>query len=426
MSYFGTLAALFVLSLIACLTRGKPFEGWSKSSGTEDFNQHFGAHGEEQGEIHFDFKTFLENMKADLLRSLNLSGVPSQDKTKEEPPQFMIDLYNRYATDKSSSPASNIVRSFGPEDVVSQIAPEENPFQKHVLFFNVSIPQHEEVTRAQLRIHVDCQQDEASFSRLEGNMVVYDVLDGDFWESQEQTKAFLVSQDIQECGWEMFDVSSAVKRWVRTEKTKSTNQLEVAIECKILGDFTCRNLDISVMPDTKNPPLLIVFSNDHSNRMRETNMELQEMIVHEQESVRKKSAKNSTVHKAGEGKSPGTGIHHPSSRRKRSVESNHCRRTALRVNFKDIGWDSWIIAPQYYDAFECKGDCFFPLTDNVTPTKHAIVQTLVHYMNPKKAAKACCVPTKLDAISMLYKDDAGIPTLKSHYEGMQVAECGCR
>lgn len=60
-------------------------------------------------------KMFLENMKVDFLRSLNLSGIPSQDKTRVEPPQYMIDLYNRYTTDKSSTPASNIVRSFSVE-----------------------------------------------------------------------------------------------------------------------------------------------------------------------------------------------------------------------------------------------------------------------------------------------------------------------
>ena len=77
-------------------------------------------------------------------------------------------------------------------------------------------------------------------------------------------------------------------------------------------------------------------------------------------------------------------------------------------------------------AFECKGGCFFPLADDVTPTKHAIVKTLVHLKSPMKVGKACCVPTKLSPISILYKDDMGVPTLKYHYEGMSVAECGCR
>lgn len=114
MCCLGVLAALSVFNIIACLTRGKPLEDWDRLSGTGKSDAHF--HPEEsEDETHFNFKSFLENMKTDLLRSLNLSRVPSQVKTKEEPPQFMIDLYNRYAADKSSIPASNIVRSFSTE-----------------------------------------------------------------------------------------------------------------------------------------------------------------------------------------------------------------------------------------------------------------------------------------------------------------------
>lgn len=115
MHYFGVLAALSVFNIIACLTRGKPLENWKKLPVMEESDAFFHDPGEVEHDTHFDFKSFLENMKTDLLRSLNLSRVPSQVKTKEEPQQFMIDLYNRYTADKSSIPASNIVRSFSTE-----------------------------------------------------------------------------------------------------------------------------------------------------------------------------------------------------------------------------------------------------------------------------------------------------------------------
>ncbi|NXF10297.1 DSL1 protein, partial [Smithornis capensis] len=421
MHCFGVLAALSVFNIIACLTRGKPLEDWDKLSAMGKSDAHFHDPEEVEDETHFDFKSFLKNMKTDLSSSLNLSRVPPQVKTKEEPPQFMIDLYNRYTADKSSIPASNIVRSFSTEG-------RRNPKYKHILFFNISIPQYEEITRAELRIYISCQRKAESLSRLKGTMIIYDVLDDGHWENPESTKSFLVSHNIQECGWEMFEVSSAVKRWVRADKLKTKNKLEVVIENKSLGGFTCGKMDIGVAPETKNLPLLMVFSNDRSNGTKETKVELREMIVHEQESVLRKLGKNNTSSEKEEQGEPKaiTGLHQHSSRSKRSIGANHCRRTSLHVNFEEIGWDSWIIAPKDYEAFECKGDCFFPLTDNVTPTKHAIVQTLVHLQNPKKASKACCVPTKLDSISILYKDDAGVPTLIYNYEGMKVAECGCR
>ncbi|XP_054839478.1 growth/differentiation factor 2 [Eublepharis macularius] len=415
------LGAQFLLNIIIFrLANGKPFVDQGRLLTRGNSHEASRELGNVEGEAHFRFRAFLENLKADFLRSLNLSEVPSQEKTKEEPPQFMIDLYNRYTKDKSSSPISNIVRSFSPEDVT---LPEMNSLQKYILPFNVSIPQHEEVSRAELRIHIACQEKTVCLSHVQGRLSVHDTLGGDDWEQPKGTNYFPVSKDIHECGWVMFDVSGTVKRWVRIDKTKASNQLVISVESHVPYDPSCEKLRLSVTPDSTHLPLLIVFSNDNNNRIKENHEELQEMMAHEQESILQNVVKNHTVHKHNA--VSGNGIRRPSTRSKRSVELDHCRRTSLRVNFKEIGWN-WIIAPQDYEAFECKGGCFFPLTDNVTPTKHAIVQTLVHYKNPKKASKACCVPTKLDAISMLYNDDAGTPTLKYQYEGMKVAECGCR
>uniref|UniRef100_A0A8C4MKK9 Growth/differentiation factor 2 n=1 Tax=Equus asinus asinus TaxID=83772 RepID=A0A8C4MKK9_EQUAS len=418
-----------LLALLACSAQGKPLESRGRAAGGGDAHRPRGGPGGEQEAGTFDLRMFLENMKVDFLRSLNLSGVPSQDKTRAEPPQYMIDLYNRYTTDKSSTPTSNIVRSFSVEDAVSVMATEDLSFQKHILFFNISIPRHEQITRAELRLHISCQSHVDSSHELKGNMVIYDVLDGaDAWDASMGTKTFLVSQDIRDEGWETFEVSSAVKRWVRADSTKSKNKLEVTVESHRKG---CDRLDISVPPGSKNLPFFVVFSNDRSNGTKETRLELREMIGHEQESVLRKLSKDGLAeadeNKDEEDVEGSIAVGSSLARRKRSAGAgNHCQKTSLRVNFEDIGWDSWIIAPKEYDAYECKGGCFFPLADDVTPTKHAIVQTLVHLKFPMKVGKACCVPTKLSPISILYKDDMGVPTLKYHYEGMSVAECGCR
>lgn len=312
---------------------------------------------------------------------------------------------------------------------MSLTATEDLPFQKHILLFNISIPRHEQITRAELRLYVSCQSHVDASHELRGNMAIYDVLDGaDVWDVSAGTKTFLVSQDISEEGWETFEVSGAVKRWVRSDATKSKNKLEVTVESHRKG---CDRLDISVPPGSRNLPFFVVFSNDRSNGTKETRLELREMIGHEQDSMLKKLSKNGPG-EAGDNKDEEDRDGHVATgsslaRRKRSAgANNHCQKTSLRVNFEDIGWDSWIIAPKEYDAYECKGGCFFPLADDVTPTKHAIVQTLVHLKFPMKVGKACCVPTKLSPISILYKDDMGVPTLKYHYEGMSVAECGCR
>lgn len=116
--------ALPVLSLLTCSVQGKPLESRGRALAGDAVHHLQEGPGDEHEGGTFDLRMFLENMKVDFLRSLNLSGVPSQDKTQAEPPQYMIDLYNRYTTDKTSTPASNIVRSFSVEGRVgSTLAP---------------------------------------------------------------------------------------------------------------------------------------------------------------------------------------------------------------------------------------------------------------------------------------------------------------
>lgn len=102
-----------------------------------------------------------------------------------------------------------------------------------------------------------------------------------------------------------------------------------------------------------------------------------------------------------------------------------CQRHPLYVDFTDVGWDDWIVAPPGYDAYYCHGDCPFPVAEHLNSTNHAIVQTLVNSMNPTAVPKACCVPTQLASISMLYLDEDNKVVLKN-YQDMQVLGCGCR
>jgi bone morphogenetic protein 2/4 len=115
----------------------------------------------------------------------------------------------------------------------------------------------------------------------------------------------------------------------------------------------------------------------------------------------------------------------PPKSRKRKEGRENCRRQPLYVDFQDVGWNDWIVAPPGYDAFYCHGDCPFPLADHLNSTNHAIVQTLVNSVNPSAVPKACCVPTSLTSISMLYLDEESKVVLKN-YQDMAVLGCGCR
>ncbi|XP_011052020.1 PREDICTED: growth/differentiation factor 2-like [Acromyrmex echinatior] len=113
---------------------------------------------------------------------------------------------------------------------------------------------------------------------------------------------------------------------------------------------------------------------------------------------------------------------------------NSCRRRPMYVDFALIAYDEWVVAPPGYEAYQCTGKCFFPLGDHLSPTKHAIVQTLMHgalqasedLRGNKFISRACCVPTRLAPTSLLYLDARGTLTYEYGYEDMVVSECGCR
>ncbi|KAM9321737.1 inhibin subunit beta Ab [Pholidichthys leucotaenia] len=105
-----------------------------------------------------------------------------------------------------------------------------------------------------------------------------------------------------------------------------------------------------------------------------------------------------------------------------------CCKQEFYVNFKDIGWNDWIIAPSGYHANYCEGDCPNHMTaiGGSSLSFHSAV--INHYRlrgySPFQNAKSCCVPTRLRAMSMLYYDEEQ-KIVKKDIQNMIVDECGC-
>uniref|UniRef100_A0A452IBY1 Bone morphogenetic protein 10 n=1 Tax=Gopherus agassizii TaxID=38772 RepID=A0A452IBY1_9SAUR len=416
------------LSLLVHLAACSPIMSLEQTSLEEDVPLFDELLSEQDG---VDFSTLLQNMKNEFLKTLNLSDIPLHETAKVEAPEYMLELYNRFATDRTSMPSANIVRSFQNEDTNSLYIPEECGIRKYPLLFNVSIPHHEEITMAELRLYTLVERDRILYDGLDRKVTIFELLENNHAgrEGEERKMVALASRQIYGTNseWETFDITDALRHWRRSELT--THRLEVQIES---GEGEEPNgegkLDIDINSEAKHVPLLIVFSDDLSNDKKEEKQELDEMIDHEQLLDLENLGMGNFHNGPGEEallQMRSNIIYDSTARIRRNAKGNYCKRTSLYVDFKEIGWDSWIIAPTGYEAYECRGVCSYPLTEHVTPTKHAIVQTLVHLKNPQKASKACCVPTKLDPISILYLD-AGVVTYKFKYEGMAVSECGCR
>ncbi|XP_014276993.1 protein decapentaplegic [Halyomorpha halys] len=312
-----------------------------------------------------------------LLRVLGLQRRPRPPSPGTLVPPELLDIYRRQQApdtlDTLDLPlpgrytrSANTVRSFthiGNED--------DRARRKFRLNFNVTdVLATETPTLAELHL---------SGFQAGQRVLVHDILQPGMKGGDGPILRILDSKKASKNGSVLLDVTPAVERW-----TSGTNHgLLVEVE----GPPQRVKRDLQMM---------FLFSDDGKSGPRG----LEELL-----SRKKRAAAQGKKHRRKDGR-------------------EICRRHPLYVNFKAVGWDDWIVAPPGYDAYYCHGDCPFPLADHLNSTNHAIVQTLVHSVNPNAVPKACCVPTQLSSISMLYLDEGKV--VLKNYQDMTVVGCGCR
>ncbi|XP_072312583.1 growth/differentiation factor 10 [Eucyclogobius newberryi] len=114
------------------------------------------------------------------------------------------------------------------------------------------------------------------------------------------------------------------------------------------------------------------------------------------------------------------------ARRRQWSEPRVCSRRYLRVDFADIGWNEWVLAPKSFDAYYCAGTCGFPIPKVVRPSNHATIQSIVRAVGIIPGVpEPCCVPEKMSPLSVLFLDPNRNMVLKV-YPGMSVDTCACR
>ena len=109
--------------------------------------------------------------------------------------------------------------------------------------------------------------------------------------------------------------------------------------------------------------------------------------------------------------------------RRRRDNNRFCGLEDMWVDFRTLGWDRWIVYPPRYNAHACSGRCVSPVDWRFDPTNHAVMQSLMR-LHDAAIRRPCCVPTKLEPLSMLYieKDDVVV----RHHKGMVASKCACR
>ena len=120
----------------------------------------------------------------------------------------------------------------------------------------------------------------------------------------------------------------------------------------------------------------------------------------------------------------------PPPRRRRGIDcggtTRMCCRKEFFVDFREIGWEDWIIQPEGYHMNYCAGLCppHVAAVPGVAASFHTAVFNLIKANNADAAADSCCVPTQRRPLSLLYYDrDSNI--VKTDIPDMIVDACGC-
>ncbi|CAM9317714.1 unnamed protein product [Lampetra planeri] len=351
---------------------------------------------------------------------LSILGLPRRPRPHVHPkhdaaaPMFMLDLYNTiyahpeptgYSSYKHLLPTqeSPVVtpqdgRFLDDADMVMSFANlvdqnQDLMYQQHHREFRFDlsrIPDGEAVTAAEFRIYKDFIQER--YENETFRVSIYQVLQV---HSNSEVELLLLDQRevwAAEEGWLLFDLTATSNLWVVDPEQNLGLHL-------ILEDSQGHKNNPSWSPFSK-PDEVRNTRSANGHKGRQSNRSKPQRTPYDAMKAVEAATGNLGFSKQG------------------------CKKHELYVSFRDLGWQDWIIAPEGYAAYYCEGECAFPLNSYMNATNHAIVQTLVHFINPGTVPKPCCAPTQLHGISVLYFDDSSNVILKK-YRNMVVRSCGC-
>lgn len=235
-------------------------------------------------------------------------------------------------------------------------------------------------------------------------------------------------QDSQGPKWEVLDVWEIFKEQQQQQEHLSQGE-HFCLELRATLDNPERELDLHLLglhrqgrPQQKKA-ILVVFTRSKKRQTLFSERREGKALLGLEKRVRERGAGVKVGRGRRRRRTAASKTRHGKRHGKKS--KSRCSKKPLHVNFRDLGWDDWIIAPLDYEAYHCEGVCDFPLRSHLEPTNHAIIQTLMNSMDPNSTPPSCCVPTKLSPISILYID-AGNNVVYKQYEDMVVEQCGCR
>lgn len=203
----------------------------------------------------------------------------------------------------------------------------------------------------------------------------------DFDEYTEMAASLPVS--LAALGWQKFDLTTTVKTWY-SSGSAAKERLRLLVDCSGCGDLVEAVLFRSTENKDPQRPFLVVHTDPTATRR-----------------VRRRALDCS------------------------GALRGQCCKQRFFVNFKQLGWEDWIIAPSGYYANYCQGNC-----GGVHRTPDTFLNYYTHVieeyrkMDRLSGMQPCCAPVKFSSMSLIYfGPDSNI--IKRDLPKMVVDECGC-
>ncbi|KAM9384947.1 bone morphogenetic protein 8A [Pholidichthys leucotaenia] len=276
---------------------------------------------------------------------------------------------------------------------------QPRPYWKEFRFDLTPLPQGETVTAAEFRIYKTLTVGQRANRTL--HISVYEIQRENRHREPELVLLDMQSVPAGQEGWLAFDVTSASNHWLLHPRSNLGIRLYVETEEDRSLSAGWIGLVGRRGPRSKQPFMVTFF--------RENQVPCRPPRAVKPHPRRRK---------------PKYDLPMPSISNPVNNAGEPCKKHELYVSFSDLGWKDWVIAPPGYSAYYCDGECFYPLGACMNATNHALIQQVVHLLKPTEVPKACCAPTKLSPISVLFYDDNNNVILKKH-RNMVVKTCGC-
>lgn len=366
------------------------------------------------------------------------------------PHKFMLELYRNLS---SGTYRGNLNHDMVPSAVVGIVDQERldnsvSRTSQQVFYFNVSnVPSSQIIIDAEVRVLRLAVVKDKPFinwhgttyrAKLFGKRMV-DVPNLSPFESTSNLELldsleFDIADGSSE-NWNVFSVKRATEKWQKART--NCHQLELRVESVLSGEnVPPEDMGFAKAGRLHNKhALLVLYTSDgqprkpvsYENKADGNAISWGKNTEVKQNKIGSDLEHSNRVRRDVKSKTGGSSLKKRSrgTKSKRRRKKDSCRRKPLYVDFNQLGWSNWVIAPRGYNAYFCEGLCEFPIDNHLKPTNHATVQTILNSVAPSLAPQACCSPNKFSAISILYIDRSDNIVYKK-YEDMVVERCGCK